>query len=211
MVVKTIHIAGVILTLLILVSCKTFENSTSESFDTIELRNEYQLNYNLGYGDERYQFIVDIMNLNPDRQFRYTMTSKSKRSAVITILESALDSGYVEVNTFNGSNDTLGSNELTVWFSKRMFSQLRDSDTAWFVGNRPMFGRPDSTQYYNAGLESYSYELNGVPQTIEVMKVMRVTGDPQEFLILNDPDNPLIIKMNIGWEIRLKEINHNYE
>ncbi|NNJ56746.1 MAG: hypothetical protein HKP14_11455 [Bacteroidia bacterium] len=138
------------------------------------------------------------------------MTNRRNNTAIITITPASLDTASVEKNTFATYNDTLSNSQITVWFSQRMFSEIMTNDTSIFDGNSSGWGNI-KTKYYNAGKTEYHYELNGVPQRIEVIHVVEDSDNPKEFWVLNDPVNPMIIKMNVGWEIWLKEINHNYE
>lgn len=193
--------------LIMLHGCKLLQPK-EEKIDTLNVRPYYQINYNIASGGERYQFIVDVIEMNPYRTFKFTMTNSNETSALIAITPQALDSGYIEKNYFPNYSDTLNDKTLTVWFSKKMFSDLVTNDSAVFNGDY-RFGSKQST-YFNKGIYKYNYELNGVPQTIEVLYV-REEGMGKQFWVLNDPENPLIVKMNVGWEIWLKEVNHNYE
>jgi len=190
-------------------SCKV-NNPKKIVYDTLDLREGYQLNYKLAYGDERYQFIVDMLELEPYRTFKFTMTNKGRTSAIISISQEALKSATDEKNQFGGRNDTLENYEITIWFSEKMFDDLVSSDTAYFVPDASLFGKSQNVAFYNAGLAEYRYERNGKPQVIEVMKVLEKDGD-RSFLVLNDRSNPLIIKMDIDWVIWLKEVNHVWQ
>jgi hypothetical protein len=201
----------IVFILLVLLGCQSARYNQKVEVNDLNLRPYYQINYNLASGGERYQFIVDLLEFEPYRSFKFTMTNTNETSSVITITPGALDTGYAEKNYFNRWVDTLDDKTLTVWFSNYMFSTLLAGDTAYFDGDIGWAGI-ERTAYYNAGRELYSYELNGVPQTIEVIKVVEAEKTkPKKFWVLNNPKNPMIVKMNVGWEIWLKEINHNYE
>ena len=91
-----------------------------------------------------------------------------------------------------------------------MFNELSRGDTSVFDGD---FSWSYSTEkFYSKGLVPFSYELNGVPQTVEAIEVVEATyNNAKKYWVLNNPDNPLILRMDIGWVISLKEINHNYD
>jgi hypothetical protein len=199
-----------ILLLWFITGCGSLKRNSTSDFDQLNIRPHYQINYNLASGGERYQFIVDLIEMEPYRTFKFTMTNSNETSALIAITPQALDSGNVEKNYFPSFSDTLDNNTLTVWFSKTMFNNIVEHDTAYFNGNYSGFGNRIS-KFYNAGSQNYIYELNGVPQNVEVIYVKEVSDRPKEFWVLNNLNNPLIVKMNIGWEIWLKEVNHNYE
>ncbi len=199
----------VIMCLVLLSGCKLLQTN-QQKIDTLDLRPNYQINYNIAQGGERYQFIVDLIEMNPYRTFKFTMTNSNETSALIAITPKALDSGDIEKNYFPNYSDTLNDNTLTVWFSRKMFETIINNDTAIFNGNYRGFGSK-KTKFYNNGTELYHYELNGVPQTIEVIHVKEANRGGKQFWVLNNPENPLIVKMNVGWEIWLKEVNHNYD
>ena len=139
--------------ILLVLGCSVTK-SESKHFDQIELRPNYQLNYNIAAGGERYQFIVDIKKVTPYRTFKFTMTNKNETSAFITITPQALDSGNVEKNYFPGYEDTLANNQLTVWFSKRMLRELLTQDSTKFDGHSSGWGTAITT-YHNEGFESF--------------------------------------------------------
>jgi hypothetical protein len=102
----------------------------------------------------------------------------------------------------------LDSNLSTVWMARNTFDSLLFGDTVSFDPEYRIFGS-EFQQFTRRGMGEFQFELNGVPQRIEIMKVIPLNPNvTAEFWILNDPDNPLIIMMDLGWRIELKEINH---
>lgn len=194
--------------IVILSACASINNPPKEeALDTLVLKNKYQLNYNLAYGDERYQFIIHILKMQPDRVFHYAMTNMRRTNATVVLRESALDTAKRSVNTFTGRDDTLDHNALTVWLSREVFADIVNTDSCWLDDGSSVW-TTKYKRFYNAGKALYNYELNGVPQTIEIVKVKELNGS-SEFWILNDLENPLIIRMDVGWVIWLKEINYS--
>lgn len=191
--------------LIVLVSCKSRNASSEEAKDTLEVQDNYQLNYNLAYGDERYQFIVQMEQMAPYRTFSFDMTNKRGTDGMVTMTPGALDTARVQVNTFGNRKDTFSDNQITVWVSRRVMKELMENDSSEFNPGAFMSG---SSMFYKRGIKTYKYELNGVPQKIEIC-VASDKDNKYSFWLLNDPENPLIIRMDVGWVIWLKEINYN--
>lgn len=190
---------------LLLFSCKTRDQNQEDKLDVLVVKDNYQLNYNLAYGDERYQFIVQMEEVEPYRTFSFDMTNKRGTDGRVTMTPGALDTATWQVNTFGNRNDTFSDREITVWVSRKVMKDLIEKDSAVF---NPGAFMSSNTTFYNKGLKTYEYELNGVPQKIEILVAQNKKGN-YGFWLLNDPENPLIIRMDVGWVIWLKEINFN--
>ncbi|MEY2924801.1 MAG: hypothetical protein RLZZ337_1349 [Bacteroidota bacterium] len=191
--------------ILLLGSCSLFKSTPK--YDKLQVNDNYQLNYNLASDGERYQFIVDIVDLEPYFKYQFTMTNNNQTSALHTFTPHALEYAFAQKVKFGPSSDTLKDHIVTGMFSRKSYRELLAGDTVAIVPDASMMS--DVGIFYNDGFEAYMYELNGEPQTIEVMRVMEIAdGTPRNYLILNNEQQPLIIKMDIGWAISLKEINY---
>lgn len=194
-----------LIVILLFGSCSLFKPKTK--YNKLQIGDNYQLNYNLASSGERYQFIVDIIDLEPYFKYQFTMTNNNQTSALHTFTPHALEYAFAQKVKFGPSSDTLKDHIVTGMFSRKTYRELLDSDTVVMVPDASLM--TDKGIFYNAGFEAYTYELNGEPQKIEVMRVLEITdGTPRNYLILNNPKQPLIIKMDIGWAISLKEINY---
>lgn len=176
-------------------------------YDHLELDDNFQLNYNLAADGERYQFIVTLVDLEPYFKYQFLFTKDNRSSAVHTFTPHAMEYGFAEKIRFDNKDDTLKDHIIAGVFSRKMYRELLANDTILIVTNERIMTSVDT--FYNAGFEAYTYELNGEPQTIEVMRVMQFTDKiPMSYLVLNNPKFPLIIRMDVGWVIWLKEINY---
>jgi hypothetical protein len=194
-----------ILSILLLAGCSLLKPKTK--YDTLQIGDNYQLNYNLASGGERYQFIVDIIDLKPFFHYQFTMTNNNQTSAIHTFTPHALEYAFAQKVKFGTESDTLKDHIVTGMFSQKTFRELKEGKSVVIVPDASTM--TDKGIFYNDGFEAYNYELNGKPQTIEVMRVMEATDDiPRSYLILNSEEQPLIIKFDIGWSISLKEINY---
>lgn len=193
------------LLIMVLASCNLLKPKVK--YDQLQIDDKYQLNYNLASGGERYQFIVDIVDLKPYFNYQFTMTNNNQTSAIHTFTPHALEYAFAQKVKFGTSDDTLKDHIVTGMFSKKTFNELYEGKSVVIVPDASMM--TDKGIFYNDGFEAYNYELNGKPQTIEVMRVIEETdGIPRSYLILNNAEQPLIIKFDIGWSIWLKEINY---
>ncbi len=89
------------------------------------------------------------------------------------------------------------------WISKGMFGELNQGKTSFALnGSEKMDG------VVKAGVEQLEIKVNGVMKSIEVIHAKSATGTSgAEFYVLNDVNNPLIIKMKTAdGGFSLKEI-----
>ena len=89
------------------------------------------------------------------------------------------------------------------WISKGMFAEMSQGKTSFTLnGNEKMEG------VVKAGVEQMEIKVNGVMKSLEVIHAKSVsTTGGVEFYVLNDANNPLIIKMKTADSgFSLKEI-----
>lgn len=163
-----------------------------------------KLVYQVKAGGNEYDFIVTI---NSDDEngldFNYEMTNSNKTSGHVIISNKARSEATKYVNFFRGGELKL-TDASTIWLSGKNFSDMPSKKTTMTLDN----GTPET--FYR-------------PEKDEVNPVVKIKGEDKKldaFIINNGADgtgnktmwingissNSLIVKMDLGWSIVLKEI-----
>jgi hypothetical protein len=163
-----------------------------------------KLLYQVKAGGNEYDFIVTI---NSDDEngldFNYEMTNSNKTSGHVVISNKARNEATKYVNFFRGGELKL-TDASTIWLSGKNFSDMPNKKTTMTLDN----GVPET--FYR-------------PEKDEVNPVVKIKGEDKKldaFIINNGADgtgnktmwingissNSLIVKMDLGWSIVLKEI-----
>ncbi|MCB9262276.1 MAG: hypothetical protein H6607_07875 [Flavobacteriales bacterium] len=183
----------------VLTGCKTQSTSVSIS-------ENHQLVYNLNFGGSNYNFIVEVLSKSPSLSFNYAMTNGNNTSGKVTIMPGALDSARVQNNYFSGG-DLVLDQETTVWLSKRVFNEL--SSTGKTVMEFSSLFGSETVNFSKTGEENFEISVNGTKKKVSTILASDTDGKGYSYRILNNPSEPLILEMNLGWSIGLKEINFN--
>jgi hypothetical protein len=157
------------------------------------------LAYNVNTENSDYQYIVNINGLYPTLSFRWEMTFPSRNYGDIEISQQAMDEATKQRNYFSGLGLYL-EEETSVWISKKVYQAMKtkvpisincgDSDEdelLFFVKNT-----------------TYQTQLND--STVLLPALYAETENGKKYWILDDPDNPIILKMTIEFNIYLVNI-----
>lgn len=177
------------------------DDGSSEFYD---LKKGDKLVYQVKAGGSEYEFIVTLNDPGKNAiDFNYEMTNSNKTSGHVTISDSAKSRATKYVNFFRGGELNL-TDACTVWLSGKNFSDMANKKTTITLDN----GAPET--FY-------------IPKNDEVSTVVKIKGEDKKvgaFIINNAADgngkktmwihdistNSLIVKMDLGWSILLKEI-----
>lgn len=177
------------------------DDGSSEFYD---LKKGDKLVYQVNAGGNEYEFIVTLNDPGKNAlDFTYEMTNSNKTSGHITISNKAKSDATKYVNYFRGGNLSL-TDACSVWLSGKNFSDMPNKKTVMQLDNNP------ADTFYR-------------PEKDEVEPVVKVKGENKKleaFVINNAADgngkktmwihgissNALIVKMDLGWTIVLKEI-----
>jgi hypothetical protein len=70
-------------------------------------------------------------------------------------------------------------------------------------------GEMKNTEYILLGTEKMDLQLNGENISLPCLHLQSTDGRNFEYWVWDNPKDPLILKMSIGWGISIKEINVN--
>jgi hypothetical protein len=156
-----------------------------------------------------YPFIVSNPKGSTVTDFEFDWSMGSDNNGHIKITAAAMKSAIAQNNYFGPSlkNATL-TDKTTVWVSQQVYADLSKKGTAKMdVGNGPEIFSVVTDKDGDAEKESFkdAIKVKGSEKTVTTLHVKNIDGSRQLW-ILNSLQNPVIIKMDLGWTIVLKSV-----
>jgi hypothetical protein len=164
-----------------------------------------QFVYHVNAGGSEYDFIVTINKFSYENgiDFDYTMTNDNQTSGHVVISPTAKDKARDYINYFRGGDLNL-TNSSSVWLSYSTFMDMPKKKTVMSFD-----GGAKTNMYRPANDEVVPVvKVKGVDRKIDAFMINSAadgTGD-KTLWIHGSSSNPLIIKMDLGFQIELKEI-----
>jgi hypothetical protein len=180
---------------IVLLMCTLFSIHAQELSDY--LKKGTKLRYYLHNSGNDYEFIVDIESLGKEISFNWWMTEPASNSGSVKMTEKAVNEAVWQQNYFRGGHDDLDT-KTTVWVSKKVYNALKNKEEVEIF--------PENTSVILTYVEDrdYTVMVNGKKRDFKCLYAEGDNGD--KFWILDDPDNPVILKMVISFNIEIGEI-----
>ncbi len=144
-----------------------------------------------------YDFVVTVKKLGTEVEFDYKMSNASETAGTVTIKEKGFAEGTAQNNYFGGGPLVL-EEKTTVWVSKKFYQALKEKKD--LVINAE--GEDATLKFVKD--DKWTVTIEG--KQVELPVLYGETDKGQKFWILDDPENPVICKMEISFTIELKEI-----
>lgn len=165
------------------------------------LKNGDILVYEVNNGGQTWHFEVTIKEIREAIVFDWMMPEKDF-SGEISLEQSAREQATAYINYFsNGSEQTL-TDSSTVWLSRKNYRELKKGSTILSL-DKTGAERFDKKENGKIGII-----LKGKGANLNMFRATngKQEGEQRELWILDQLSQPLIVKMNLGWTIELKEI-----
>ncbi len=168
------------------------------------LKKGMTLIYNVENQNQNYDFVILLEEISPSIIFTFKMSNKTKTSGKITITQEALKNAIAQYNYFQSNEITLDK-QTTVWVSKKVWTNLKKRKKSDISTNS---GEMNLKKLEFIKLEDYSVIINN--ETKEVSSFYCITNDSNsyKYWILNNPNNALILKMELNFSIELREVRY---
>lgn len=156
------------------------------------------------YG-KKYDFIIIVNKYEGSGgiDFNWKMTDPINTEGHTTVTGEAAYSSKKYNNFFSPGELNL-TDATTVWLCGENFSDMPEKKTTMQLDdNAPeTFVRPDEDQVV------YDIIYRGTPLKLDAFKInnQKEGADKKEIHILGISSNPLIVAMDLGWKIQLKEV-----
>ena len=164
-----------------------------------------KLVYHVNTGTKEYDFIVTInkYDFNKGIDFNYEMTNSSNTKGHVIISGAAKNTSKKYVNYFRGGDLKL-TDAATVWLCYDNFMDLpaKKTQMTFDNGEEETFYRQDNDEVNPVII------FKGKEMKLDAFIINNgADGKGNKTLwVLNGSGNPLILKMDLGWTIELKEV-----
>jgi hypothetical protein len=162
--------------------------------------------YEVDFYGNNYDFLVLIHEIKKDKVvFEYLMTNPNQTSGSITITADALESATSQFNFFGGGPVTL-EDMTSVWISRKVFDELTGEKGRSIISPD---GGQTSVELIGKKV-GYDYSIyNHISErqfdNIAYYYAESVDGDIK-YWIGTSRGVPIILKMDLGWKIWLREM-----
>lgn len=160
--------------------------------------------YEVDFYGNTYDFIVHVKSLDDGIEFDYEMTNTNNTKGIVKISKGAFENAIAQNNYFSGGEMNL-DDQTTVWLSKKVFEDLVNTGKATIStdGGNTKIVIGDAT----AGHDFELYNAISEEPIEDLSYVYAESPDGSaKYWIHMSKYNPLILKMDIGWSITLKEM-----
>ncbi len=187
-----------------------------QSFSQIDLDNEMMkgstlitmpgqiLVYEVDYYGITYDFIVNVKSLTDGIEFDYEMTNADSTKGTVKMSKEAFEDAVAQSNYFSGGLMDL-TDKTTVWVSKKVFNDLVNTGKATISpdggGSYVEIANPAAGHNY----EMYNAISDRTFDDISYVYAESPDGSVRYWIHMSKY-NPLILKMDLGWTITLKEL-----
>lgn len=178
----------------------TKENSTS----IFDIQNGDTLIYEVNASGSTYDYWVIVNEFSYEKgiDFSWLMTDPVNKSGRVKVSPSAKSDATKYVNYFAPGVMQL-KDACTVWLSGKNFGDMPSKETMIQLDNDApeKFSRPEN--------DEVTYDINYRGKEIKLDAfIIQSNGESynKQIHILNTSGNPLIVAMDLGWTIRLKEV-----
>ncbi len=158
-----------------------------------------KLTYKVDFRGMKYDFIIDLKQLEPRIIYDWRMTFNDAKKGTVTMQPEAIATATKQYNYFDKADINL-TDATCVWVSKAVFASLLD-------------GKPT---VMNSGKEDKTFLKKSLPEgtdpTIGGKKADCIYTESEDgsekYWIMNNPEFPLILKMDLGWQIAIDAITN---
>lgn len=167
--------------------------------------------WEVNFSGSNYDFTVSAIkgSTDSDFEFDWAMTSSSDMNGHIKITQAAMEKAIVQNNRFGASmKNAVFEDKTTVWVSKAVITDLISKGTAKMdveSGEEVFTVVPNTAEERDEEVFETKVKVKGEEKYVNTIHVKNGDGSHQLW-ILNDPKNPLIVKMQLDWSITLKSI-----
>ncbi|MCK9612454.1 MAG: hypothetical protein PHR81_09430 [Bacteroidales bacterium] len=162
------------------------------------LKTGSKLTYHLLNISKEYDFVITDLVMDNNIAFTWNMTAPANSSGKVKMFYGAIDTANKIVNYFsNGSSQNM-VNKTTVWLSRKVYKKIKSESPTTLIID-------DTEEIVNfIRNEKYPITVDGAKLDYDVMVAESATGS--KFWILDNPQYPLIIKMELAFTIDLRSV-----
>lgn len=187
--ISVARIVAVVLGVLIVVLAFAFSASSQNVVPgKMVFKKGTEIWFDVTSAEQVHGLTVTVISLNPDLTVAWKTDEETPHNGRTTVSQNITEDSRKLTNNYKDGVNTVKENFL--WFSKGLFTELAIGKTMYSIDENPkLYG------LVNSGTEKMSISVNGRIKNVEVIHAVTVTtGSNNEYWILNDENNPLILK-----------------
>ena len=160
--------------------------------------------YEVNFDGEKSLFIVTILEKSQDQIiFKYMFSNKTKQGTV-SMIHNALEESNRLFNDFTGE-DVVLEDQTSTFISRNFFRTIKNEGKAHLVIDDDMkifITDPDDSEFfYKVSIDKKYGDVN----ELEGIQILNKDSG-YKLVINNNEESPIILKMDIGWTIKLVAI-----
>lgn len=174
--------------------------------NSLEIKEGMTLVYGANYYGNEFDINFHIKSLNHQVVFDYDGTGGRDNSGTIVMAEKALEMARAQDNYYHDGGKKNLENQTTIWVSKLVFNKLISQGEVSISTD----GGASQVRLLN-GVVQHDYNIRNVnKEETSISCIYSATADEKvKYWVSLNEDNPIIIKMEMGWSIWLKEVKIN--
>lgn len=153
--------------------------------------------YAVNFMGQQYDFNLTVTSREKGVAFDYTLTDERKTSGSVNISQEAMATAHRQNNYFAGGAMQL-KQATTLWISDKVYKELKEGKTTIDLGN-------GAEELVLIEKMKMNVTIGGKTKSVKVLYAK--TEIDNKFWIMDDKVDHLILKMEIGWIMKIKEIN----
>lgn len=151
-------------------------------------------------GNDEKAFDFNVIHRVPELELNYHMVADTGFKGKITISSSAMEAAD-EQDNFWGGGEKYFENKTSLWVSHRVFASIENRDTVYMPFR---LGFTFTEAYYQVvSKDTMQISVNGKVRELEVFYLEDTGNKGYKYWIWNNWSDPLILKMDAGWEFRV--------
>ena len=166
----------------------------------ISLKVGSKLVYDVNNNNTKYQFIITIKKLENGITFDWQMTTPINKKGTVEMSKEATENATALFNYFAGGLTKL-TDKTSVWISQDVWKDMHDDDEMVMLS----LDDQEETAFFREDGEVYKTTQNTTAIELKTSTLRSLT-DLQTITIWENEEFPIILKMDLGWTIELKEI-----
>lgn len=162
-----------------------------------------QMVYEVQSGDFHYSFLVSVQEKSASRiTFDWLMTIQDDNQGTLTMTSEALSSADQLFSFYEKGSDKTITDATALWLSRKTFDALKAGELVKLnPGDAVVVFQRDDSFEGKRRLKALAskYQLDPDVQTI-----LAQANNGKYLIVLDDPTNPLILEMDVGWKLILE-------
>jgi hypothetical protein len=166
----------------------------------IEIKVGTQLVYEVHSDSIKYQFIITIKKLDDGITFDWQMTAPINKKGTVEMTDEAVESATGLFNFFSAGQTKL-TTQTSVWISRQTWADMHGEDEMALIS----LDNGEATGFFREDGEVCRPTYKGAAATMKTSNLKSLV-DAQTITVWENEAFPIIVKMDLGWTIELKEI-----